>query len=267
MATLSEEWKSAKKDFEALTGKKKPKPEGLFAKTFNHSGLTGDLKTADEWLEKIQTETDPAKRRKLIPGAKKHELVLTKSATSYIDLLDKAATTEVRDNGGDKTTYARGLKVLRDELKRLDKQFQAKNDQWEVALDTNLQPQQKAAAMMHKSLAVCVANAAVVVKKIKATPTLAEFNNHFGPGVTDTAGRKMQVQLLAAAAGRKRGELTFKSVVDPQSIADDLTPWQAGGKNKCVLPATAGSDVVLKRTEEFLALVKLAARFLDDLDQ
>lgn len=267
MATLSEEWKSAKKDFEALTGKKKPKPDGLFAKTFNYSGLTGDLKTADEWLGKIQTETDQAKRLKLIAAAKKHEPVLTKSATSYIDQLDKAATTEIRENGGDKTVYARGLKVLREELKRLDKQYQAKIDQFEVVQDTSLSPQQKAAAMMHKSLAICVVNAALVVKKIKATPTVAEFNNHFGPGIQDTAGRKIQVQLLAAAGGRKRGDLTFKSLVDPQSIADDLTPWQAGGKNKALLPATAGAADVLNRTQEFLGLVKLAARFLDDLEQ
>jgi hypothetical protein len=40
-----------------------------------------------------------------------------------------------------------------------------------------------------------LANAAVAIKSIKAKPTLAEFNKHFGASVSDTPTRKVQVQL------------------------------------------------------------------------
>jgi hypothetical protein len=53
---------------------------------------------------------------------------LSKAASSYVDTLDRAAKAEI-DDKAEKTLYARALKLLRDQLNLLDRQFDAKIDQ------------------------------------------------------------------------------------------------------------------------------------------
>ena len=53
-----QEWEKAKLEFEKITGKSKPKPNGKIAKAFNHSGLTGDLKTAERLDRQVKRYRD-----------------------------------------------------------------------------------------------------------------------------------------------------------------------------------------------------------------
>ena len=268
MGVFSQRWESAKKSFETLTGKKKPKPEGLFAKTFNSSGLTKALKEADEKFEKASANyraNELDKKEKAIADAEKYVAVLTKETASYINTLDKAAKDEIAEKE-EKTLYARALKTLREELKFIDKDYQAKINNYRVASDETKSVAEKSAAMAQKSLKATFGGVAVAIKSIKASPNLQEWNKFFGASVSDTCARKVQVQLIALSKGIDSGQIVVGRIrSDPREVANMLTPWQAGGKGNCLLPPTAQQADVVARLVEFGKVIKYVQSVVDDL--
>jgi hypothetical protein len=265
-SNIAVRWEKAKTDFEAMTGKSKPKPNGLLAKAFNHTGLSGSFKDADKLLDDIDAEKKDAKKRAaLIAKAEKHAATIKKDVASYTKLLTDAITAEKNDNAGEKTLYAKGLKFLKTQLDALEKHYNATVANWKIAEDTSMGVADKAVAMVKKSLASTVANAAAGLKKIKTSPTPATFNEIFN--TSDNIARKVQVQLIAAANGHKKGALPSSATkrVDPRSVADDMTPWQAGGKGEAIIADTATPQQVLAKMAEFARLLKLANAYLDDL--
>lgn len=258
-------WVKAKRDFEAITGKKKPDPKGKFAKMFNHTGLTGDLKKCDKLIDAIDAEVrDPNKRMKLIQVAKKHIPTISKSAKSYMKQLDDSAKDEIADKN-DKTVYAKGLKFLRDRLDSLESGFEAKVAANEIALDKSLGGAAKAAKMVNTALKTCVAHASAGIKKVKSDPTPARFNEIFN--ASDNPMRKIQVQLIAAANGQKKGILPGDLIVDPRFVADKFTPWQAENRPMTKAEDDVETREILERLKEASGLVKLAGRFMVDLHE
>ena len=261
MGVFSQRWESAKKTFETLTGKKKPKPEGLFAKTFNSSGLTKALKEADEKFEKASANyraNELDKKAISIADAEKE-------TASYINTLDKAAKDEIAEKE-EKTLYARALKTLREELKFIDKDYQAKINNYRVASDETKSVAEKSAAMAQKSLKATFGGVAVAIKSIKASPNLQEWNKFFGASVSDTCARKVQVQLIALSKGIDSGQIVVGRIrSDPREVANMLTPWQAGGKGNCLLPPTAQQADVVARLVEFGKVIKYVQSVVDDL--
>lgn len=267
MSTFAADWEKAKTEFEKITGKSKPKPNGLIAKAFNHSGLSGDLKTCDKLIADIEAEIkDLAKKNKLIAAGKKHVPVIEKSASSYLKVLEEATKDEVADNAGEKTTYAKGLKFLRTSLDALEKAYEAKISGFEIAADQTTSGFVKATKMVHKSLISTIAIATAGAKKIKASPTPATFDEIFN--TSDNVARKVQVQLVQADNAHKKGLLpeAARKRVDPRYIADMLTPWQAGGKGEAVADPGWGPQEVLVKLGEFVKILKLAGAYCDDLD-
>lgn len=268
MPNYAADWEKAKKEFESVTGKSKPKPKGLIASAFNSTGLTSDLKTCDKMISAIELENkDMAKKKKLIDAGKKHVPVFAKSAASYLKVLDDAVKTEVADNAGEKTVFAKGLKLLRSTLDALEKSYEAKINAYEVANDDSTPGAlEKATKMVQKSLVSTIATAKMGSKKIKADPTPATFNEVFNK--PDNVARKVQVQLVQAAAAHKKGALPEAALrrVDPRHIADLLTPWQAGGKGKAIADPNWTETQVLARLAEFLKLLALANAYSDDLE-
>lgn len=267
MANFLSDWEKAKKEFESITGKSKPKPNGLFAKAFNHSGLTGDLKTCDKRVDAIEAEVkDMAKRTKLIVEGKKHVPAIAKSAASYLKVLEDAIKDETSDNAGAKTTYSKGLKFLKASLDAIEKTYETKISSYEIANDATTTGFVKATKMVHKSLISTIAIATAGAKKIKASPTAATFNEIFN--TSDNVARKVQVQLVQADNAHKKGLLPpdARKRVDPRLIADMLTPWQAGGKGEAIAAPTWTTAQVIGKLAEFLKILKLANAYCDDLD-
>ena len=267
MTTYANDWEKAKTEFEKITGKSKPKPNGLIAKAFNHSGLSGDLKTCDKLVADIEAEyKDLAKKNKAIAAGKKHGASLEKSVGSYLKLLETAIKDEVADNAGEKTLYAKGLKFLRSSLDSLEKAYAAKISAFEISADQTTSGFEKATKMVHKSLISTIAIATAGAKKIKASPTPETFNEIFDK--SDNVARKVQVQLVQADNAHKKGLLPegARRRVDPRYIADMLTPWQAGGKGEAVADPGWGPNEVLGKLGEFAKILKLANAYCDDLD-
>lgn len=261
--TVLDRWETAKDEFTRITGKKKPKPNGLIAKAFNHSGLTKAMKECDKALESVEKERDQAKRAKLLSDAAKKVAPMHSAAKDYIKVLDSAIKDEIADKG-EKTDYSKGLKYLSAQLDALAKWYDAKIDQQKIAADQSTGAAEKAVKMVQKSVVSTLANAVAGLKKVKADPTPATFNEIFNQ--SDNPARKLQVQLVAAANGQKKGLLPTRGIrVDPRTVADMLTPWQAGGKGQAIATDDMDKAAILKRLGELADIVKLAKAFVDDL--
>lgn len=261
MGMCSDRWKSAKNQFQKITGVKKPKPKGFVDKALNHSGLTGALKSADKMLPFFEPGgvKDQKKWPKILQKADKEGASLRKVANAYIKQLEVAAKDEKADKN-EKTKYYKGLKMLKAELDTITKVYDQKIDATRISLDKQLSGIQKASKMVDKALTATCANGSAAVKAVKADPTPATFNRIFA--VSDNPARKIQVQLVQAATAQKKGLLPSDLIVDPRYVADKFTPWQAGGKNQAQADDNWDAKQVMARTQEFNGLLKLAARFL-----
>jgi len=263
---LNDRWDVAKRDFTKMTGKSKPKPKGLIDKAFNHTGVSTALKKCDQLIAAIEGEVkDMKKKGKLIAAGDSYISTVKKSCTSYMKLLDVAVRDEISDKGV-KTTYSKALKFLRARLDSLEKQFESTIGNHQIASDHSTTGMEKAVKMVRRSLTATVANAAAGMKKIKANPTPEQFDEIFN--TSDNIARKVQVQLISAATGQKKGMLPPSSSrrVDPRYVADLLTPWQAGGKGEAVADPDWTSQEVLAKLADFTRLLKLSNAFLDDLE-
>ncbi len=263
-SALNTEWENAKKDFTKITGKSKPKPNGLLDKAFNHTGVSTALKKCDKLVDAIDGEVrDMNKKAKLIAAGEKYIPTVAKAAKSYMSTLDRAIKDEVSDKG-EKTTYSKGLKFLKNELDALESRYEQIIDRNKIALEQDSSGMEKAIKMVHKALKSCIANAAAGVKKVKADPTVDRYNEVFNQ--SDNIARKVQVQLITAATGQKRGLIPSDGMrVDPRFIADKLTPWQAQGRPDTHAQPDWDKDRILSQVGEFTKLLKLANAFLDDL--
>lgn len=265
--TYASEWDDAKKEFESLTGKSKPKPNGLIAKAFNKTDVTKELVACDTYVAAIEKEVkDLVKKAKLIEAGKKHITSISSSAKSYMKVLEDATKDEIADNAGAKTVYAKALKALRTKLDALEKAYEAKINAYEVSNDSTKTGFEKATAMVQKSLISTIAIAAAAANRIKTNPTPAVFDEVFK--TSDNVARKVQVQLVQAAAATKKGLIPESASrrVDPRHVADLLTPWQAGGKGEAMADPTWTAPQVLAKLGEFTKLLKLARAYCDDLE-
>ncbi len=263
---IAARWDKAKKDFEKMTGKSKPKPKGKIASAFNHTGVSGAFKKCDKLIDAIEGEVkDMKKKAKYIKAGKKYIPTVAKDAKAYMATLDKATKDEISDKG-DKTTYAKALKFLKTRLDSLELLFEQTIDKHEIALDNTMSGTEKAAKMVHKALKSTIANAAAGLKKIKADPTVERYNEIFN--TSDNIARKVQVQLVMAASGQKKGLIPSgtKMRVDPRFVADKLTPWQAENRPDTYAQPDWDKTKIMSQVAEFTKLLKLANAFLDDLE-
>jgi hypothetical protein len=260
---LSARWKKAKGDFQKITGEKKPKAKGFVASTLGHSGIDGAFKDADKYCHAVENTPDPKKKMKLVLAAMKHTKKLDKVTADYIKFV-KAKMKDEEADRNQRTTYTKALDFLADRLDHLDQLYDTFLDNHKIAMNQELSGMQKFTKMMYKSLATTIANASAGVKKVKADPTPETFREIYGG--SDNIARKVQVQMVQAATGQKKGLLP-ELMIDPRFVADKMTPWQAGGKGSAVCAEDDEPQVILAKNAEFEKLLKLCGRFLVDLNE
>jgi len=260
---LSARWKKAKADFQKMTGEKKPKAKGFVSGMLGHSGMDGAFKDADKICNAVEMEQDQKKKMKYAEKGLKHAQKLDSIVKNYI----KFAKGKIKDEEADKnqrTTYTKALDFLVDRLDHLDKLYDTFLDNHKISMNKQLSGMQKFTKMMYKSLATTIANASAGVKKVKANPTPEQFREIYGG--SDNIARKVQVQMVQAATGQKKG-LIPELMIDPRFVADKMTPWQAGGKGLAVCGDSDSAKQILDKNAEFEKLLKLCARFLVDLNE
>jgi hypothetical protein len=113
-----EDWKRTKKEFESLTGKKKP--SGKFLKLFHSSGVESALKTCDSCIEGLDKNWDKGDQKRLKSQQDMRKAIdnYKKAAKKYDGELDDAIVGESIANPDQKTVYYRGLKMLRAKLEQ-----------------------------------------------------------------------------------------------------------------------------------------------------
>lgn len=261
MGMLLDRWKKSKNDFTRITGEKKPKPKGFVDKAFNHTGLTGALKSGDQAIVLMKSASSSGKKvPQAIKIGKKASAHLDKSVAAYLKILEKAA---VAEKSAQKTVYYKGLKFLKAELKAIDAIMDQQVDQLEVATAGGSGLDQ-AFKLVYKGLVASCGDAVAAIKKVKADPTPDTYNSVFR--VSNTPGRKIIVQLVAAAKANKLGRLPDVAP-DPAVVAKQLAPWNANNSKMSAADPNWTKQDVLKAAEEFNKWVKFAVHYSVAINQ
>ncbi len=182
-------WQKAKKEFEDLTGKKKPAEKVLlvFRKS---SGLESALKACDNGIKGLEENwaKGDVKRKASQAAMRKAIDVYKKTATDYASQLDQAINKELTDKE-EKTVYYRGLKMLKAKLGQYGTSYEAslafdtaelaKGEQyvdkhWKIA-ETKLR-----AAIASATASCKTASAAVTKEGAEAWP---DFITEIGNGI------------------------------------------------------------------------------------
>lgn len=141
-------WQKAKKEFEDLTGKKKPSEKVLvvFRKS---SGVESALKACDNGITGLEENwaKGDVKRKQSQVAMRKAIDVYKKTAADYSSLLDQAINKEVTDKE-EKTVYYRGLKMLKAKLGQYATSYEAS-----LAFDTAEQAKGEQYADKHWKIA------------------------------------------------------------------------------------------------------------------
>jgi hypothetical protein len=164
-----EDWKRAKKEFETLTGKKKP--SGRFLKVFHSSGLESALKTCDGCIEGLDKNWDKGdeKRKKSQDDMRKAIDAYKKAAKKYDGELDDAIVAEMFGKD-EKTVYYRGLKMLRAKLEQYGASYEES-----LAFDTAKLAKEESFSDKHWKIAEQKLKAAVAKATTAAKMAAAEI--------------------------------------------------------------------------------------------
>lgn len=260
---LAEMWDKAKKTFEQMTGKKKPKEsKGIFNAFGSYTGLSGSLAKFD----KAETEANKTKESDIKAGNKLVDEMETqlasfhKASSSYQAVLGKAIAGEIdkRTESDIKTTYERALKYLGKELDAIEdtgaSRVKASRQRFDEA-EQDLSVKQKMLLNWQKNMKAALARAAAAAAKVKASPNVATYNSIF-----PKAARDVTMQLVFAK------ELDG-FLVDPSTILKTLGPWgQQGGHPPATLPEDATQRDVIQNLAGFVKELKKAQQLTASKD-
>lgn len=249
-----QQWEKAKREFEALTGKHKPKEsKGIFNAFGSHTGLSGALKKCEKALTACDTtnSTDAKEGKKVVAAFQAASKDFSKAKKSYVDVLQKAIYAEFdkREEKDFKTNYEKALKFLVKELGGLEASIESAVAMYTQKFDEaakDLSVEQKMLKNWEKNINGALARAAAGVAKVKAKPTAETYNELF-----PTLARDITMQLVFA---RKIDGL----VADPDFFKKKLDPWanQSNNGEPVKVPQDATAKQILDYMKEFSAACK-----------
>lgn len=254
-----QEWLTAKKEFENITKKKKPKDsKGLLNAFGSHTGLSGSLAKSEAAYQLCKrTVFDDVKggqkAAKAFGSAFKN---YQKAKKSYMKVLEKAIYDEFRKTreADFKSTYERALKFLKKELNALESTMDAAVASYVQKFDQasqNLSIQEKSLKNWEKNMKGALMRAAAAAQKVKINPTPDVYNSVF-----PDAARDITMQLVHA-----RNIDSVKQ--DPDIFNKRLAPWASRGGG---LPATVPGDYtpqqVTKLIKDFTKEIKQVIRLV-----
>ncbi|PGH57819.1 hypothetical protein CRT60_07515 [Azospirillum palustre] len=249
-----QQWDKAKKEFEALTGKHKPKEsKGIFNAFGSHTGLSGSLKKCEKALTACDTvnSTDVKEGKKVVAAFLAASKDFSKAKKGYLEVLQKEIYAEFdkRTEKDFKTNYEKALKFLVKELAALEATIESAVGMYTQKFneaEKDLSVEQKMLKNWEKNINGALARAAAGVAKVKAKPTAETYNELF-----PTLARDITMQLVFA---RKIEGL----LADPDFFKKKLDPWanQSNANEPVKVPADATPKVILDHMKEFSAACK-----------
>lgn len=248
------QWDEVKKEFEAITGKHKPKEsKGIFNAFGKHTGLSGSLKSCEAAYQLCdRTSSEDAKAGQA--AVKNYAAALkdfSKAKKSYVAVLEKAIYDEFvkREEKDAKSAYERALKFLVKELDALESSIDASVGMYVTKFDKAVKDLSTADKMLknwEKNINGALARAAAGVAKVKTKPTPETYNELF-----PTLARDITMQLVFA---RKIDNLK----AEPDFFKKKLDPWanQSGTGLPVKVPTDYTAKQIIDLIKEFSSVCK-----------
>lgn len=255
---LAVRWNKAKKTFEEMTGKSKPKEsKGIFNAFGSYTGLSGALEKFDKAWDHSETtstmpEVDLKAGNKYVDEMEVALASFRKASASYQQVLGKTITQQIdkRSEPDVKTAYERALKYLSKELAAIEEfgaaQAAFHRQQFDKA-GRALSANEKYLRTWQTNMKSALAKAAAAAAKVKVSPTVQTYNSIF-----PDAARDITMQL--GVARQLNGFL-----VDPAVIQKTMAPWgQQTGQPPATLPNDATEQDVIRYLVGFIGELKKA---------
>ena len=255
-------WDNAKKTFEQMTGKKKPKEsKGIFNAFGAYTGLSGSLEKFDKAEDaagktREQTRSELKAGNKLVDDMESQLASFKRAAASYSAVLTKSISKDIeqRTEADIKTAYERALKYLNKELDSVEKtgesRVAAMRQRFDVA-EKDLSVKEKLLLNWQNNVKAALARATAAAGKVKASPTVATYNSIFPKAARDVT---MQLVLAKDLDG---------FLMDPASIVRSMGPWgRQDGNEPASLPQDATQQDVVRNLVGFVKELKKAQQLV-----
>jgi len=255
-------WDNAKKTFEQMTGKKKPKEsKGIFNAFGSYTGMSGALEKFDK-AESGAGKTNTEKTSDLKAGNKLVDEMETqlgnfkKASASYSSVLGKEIGKEInqRTEGDIKTAFERALKYLNKELDAVQETGESRVGAMRQRFNTaekDLSVKEKMLLNWQNNVKAALARAAAAAGKVKASPTVETYNSIF-----PKAARDVTMQLVFAKD-------LDGFLMDPKDILQSMGPWgRQDGKEPATLPEDATQKDVITNLVGFVKELKKAQQLV-----
>jgi uncharacterized protein YaaR (DUF327 family) len=240
------QWKAVKKEFETLTGKKKPveKAKALFITYRKSTGIEAALTAVEKSFIAASKTRNETTVGAIVTAYKQYKKV----AGAYITELNKGIEAEQDFEKEDRTTYYRGLKLMKSKLDELEKSI-ANKIEWEKSALTNDGAALASAKHMVSTVVAAVSRAKVMAQQVKANPTPKVINDFFPTVARDIAQPLGNAQALA----KKYPEIDIPKVPEAMALYGRFRAWRDLND---VVDDDADAKTVLAKLKEFLVLVK-----------
>ena len=251
---FDQRWDKVKKEFEAITGKHKPREsKGIFNAFGSHTGLSKALKSCEAAYRLCDTTSDTdakaGQEAARVYAAVSKEFA--KARKSYQAVLEKAVAAEFakREEKDAKSAYERALKFLAKELSSLEATIDASVGMYAMKFDKaakDLSTTEKMLRNWEKNINGALARAAAGVAKVRAKPTPDTYNDLF-----PTLARDITMQLVIA---RQINGLR----AEPDFYRKKLDPWanQSGAGLPVKVPADYTARQITDLIKEFATVCK-----------
>jgi len=245
------EWKDTKKEFEQITGKKKPaeKVLGIFRKS---SGMESSLKQLDKSFKAIDAQKV---EKKAVDNFEKALSAYDKAKDSYLSQLNDALSKEKDAD----SAYAKGLDVLKADLKAISAQAGGQLAVFKKAAESGKLDRAAFDAGMVKIMDGALKNAKLFIKKVNTEKTPDAMKTAFNKGI-QKAARDVTQNLTNIV---KKMDQADKRQDAGQKLSARLEEWGNKGRN---IDAKADEKEIKKEIKEFEDAIKDASAWAKTLD-
>ncbi|TWU23452.1 hypothetical protein Pla52o_29880 [Novipirellula galeiformis] len=240
------QWKACKKDFETLTGKKKPaeKTLGIFRKS---SSLEDALKKVDKAYADLGVKNGKGTlEAKDIATYDKVVLAFKKDGEKYIKLLEATLAKEADAD----SAYGKAVVMLKKRIKAMTVTMNTMGVTYANQL-TAMTAKEKAVAVVIPGTQSGLKKMSAFLAKVEAQKTVETKVAVFNSGIV-TAARDITQNIKNAMSFQKKGMVTWKGK-DLDGVVKIMTAWANDGR---ALPKNADAAGVKKEMSALVQVVK-----------
>ncbi|MBL4808187.1 MAG: hypothetical protein JKY31_13020 [Rhodobacteraceae bacterium] len=242
------EWKILKKNFEAKTGKKKPKAS--VTNIIGQSNLSPTLKKCDDAYNKCESAKSTKKKISALKDLISNAAKFAKLSDSYCLDVKKAIVSAGKD-----MVLMNELDILRKKLQSVKATMASKIRSQDAAIK-KLNIWEKMARDMRIDLTGALKRGALFAAKVKSSPTHDVWNSGIQTAARDITQQIGNVEKIRA----KDYDIPGIPQKNAGAIFRKMTPWASGDVifQKDTLPAT-----ILSERMDYLKTIQATAKWMD----